>query len=122
MNARDPGTDATFDWLREAHRSERAPEELRRRAHEQARRAPAGSLRAPPRSKWLSRGGGLALAAIVAAGGWLTFARPALDVAPTQTTAAGDVTTPTAEPSRASTPEVPCPHSPEWLRSPDEID
>lgn len=123
MNTRDPETDATFDWLREAHRSERAPEALRRRApealrdraREQAGRARSSSERAGLQGKWRTRVGWLALAAAVAGGVWWGASRSALEAISDNPAALHDVATPTAEPSRAGALALPCPVAPDWL-------
>lgn len=116
MNARDPGTDASFEWLRRAHRSERAPDALRRRALERALdERSRGERRAPRARRWLTRGTWLALAAAVTAGVWLGVSRTALDGAVSTPTAAADGVTPTAEPApspSSPTCSTPLPRSP----------
>jgi poly(3-hydroxybutyrate) depolymerase len=116
MNARDPGTDASFEWLRRAHRSERAPDALRRRALERARdERSRGERRGPRARRWLARGSWLALAAAVTAGVWFGVSRTGLDGSGPAPTAAGDVVMPTAEPAPSpSSPacSMPLPRSP----------
>jgi predicted esterase len=113
MNVRDPGSEASFEWLRHAHRSERAPDALRRRVLEQTR---GGRLRSPrnvPRAqRSLSRSSWLALAAAVvggvAGGVWLGVARHVVD-SPAEPAAGPAGVTPMAEPARPNTPSRACP-------------
>ncbi len=121
MNAKHPGTDASFEWLRRAHRSERSPEALRRRALELGHGVRKGSARKQPRNRrWLAQGSWLALAATMAAGVWLALARSAPDGAvpgPAAVTPAAEpvrssepaAVTPAAEPVPPSEPARPCP-------------
>jgi len=111
MNVKDPGSEASFEWLRHAHRSERAPEVLRHRVLEQARVERSRRPLAPPRAqRWRTRGSRLALAAAVlgsVAGVWLGVAR---HVERPSTPAAGvDGVTPRAEPVRPNSPLPACP-------------
>lgn len=106
MNARDPGTDASFEWLRRAHRSERAPEALRHRALESAHGAAKGNPRKQRRNRsWLAQGSGLALATTMVAGSWLAVSRSARHGAEPGPAAV----TPAAEPVRPGEPARPCP-------------
>jgi len=111
MNIKDPGSEASFEWLRHAHRSEHAPDALRRRVLEQAR---GGRLRNPrvlPRAqRWRSRSSWLALAAAVfgsaVAGVWLGVARYVDGSASPAAELAG--VTPRAEPVRSGSLSPAC--------------
>lgn len=108
MNAREPEADASFDWLRRAHRSERAPDALRRRLQERGRGARSGSEPQASRRGGRSRGSLLVLAAATALGLWVAVARPALDGAPGTPAALHDAVAPTAEPGRPGAPTPAC--------------
>jgi predicted esterase len=123
LTATDPRTDASFEWLRDAHRSERAPEELRRRLQERAGRTSGGSERARLRGKWRARGTWLALAAVVAGAVWLGVSRSTLDDTSRSPAALHDIVTPTREPSSRTGASAPaCPPAPDWFRNQAEID
>ncbi|MEO8182771.1 MAG: hypothetical protein ABI895_28390 [Deltaproteobacteria bacterium] len=111
MNSKNPGLDASFDGLRRAHGSERAPEALRRRTLEQARslRSLKNGRSTRPRP-WLTRGGLLAVAAGLGACLWfgasLFVAHGLGDAA--SPPARPDVL-PSAEPAGAPAPRCPQP-------------
>lgn len=80
MMSREPGVDVRFERLRRAHRAERAPDALRRRALERARSTALPRQRRQTRAgEWLRRGGWLALAAGVTGGVWLGVSHFAID-------------------------------------------
>lgn len=122
MNVKDPSSEASFEWLRCAHRAERAPDALRRRVLEQARggrvRSPREIPRAHPR---LSHGSWLALAAAVvsvAAGVGLVVTRHVVD-GPARFAAGPGAVTPSAEPALpGSPPPAPSPACPQPLPLP----
>lgn len=111
MSTRDPGIDAAFDGLRSAHRSERAPEELRRRVLERGRglNSGLGGEAQAARGGWRSRGLLLAAAAAAVLGAWLAVTRPALEDAASPPAASHDAVSPTAEPTRPGAASQACP-------------
>jgi len=112
MSSRDPGIDASFAGLRRAHRLERAPDALRRRALARARSLRWSLNRRSTRARgWLAPGWLLGLAASVAGGIWLGVSRLTVDgpgAAPSQPPRFGVV--PSAEPAGPpAKPVRPCP-------------
>ena len=97
MSVREPGTDASFEWLRRAHRSEQAPAALRRRALARARAAGLKKEQKEPR-RWLARSAPLALAAAFAGAVWLGLSRHAFDGPARPSLPAQSGVVPTAEP------------------------
>lgn len=80
MTPREPELEVSFERLRRAHRAERAPDALRRRALERARSTRVPSQRRSKRAgEWIGRAGLSALAAGVAGGVWLGVSRFAFD-------------------------------------------
>jgi predicted esterase len=82
MSSSDPRPDVTFEWLRRAHRAERAPEAVRRRAIARGRLVLSPPKRSrPPAGGWFERrwlwGG--AAAGAVACVAWLAVSRLAVD-------------------------------------------